>query len=174
MVEKKESGIDRSYVIPLRREFLKVPKNRRAKKAITAIKEFLKRHMKSDEISIGPHLNKDIWKNGIQNPPHHVKVDVLKDNNNIVRVELSGFKIELPKEKEKKKESSSTLKDKVGKLIGDKKKSPTGKKEDKVEEKESPDEKSEEEEDLKEQRGNKKGKTEQDKILTKKGASVNY
>ena len=74
--------LKRTYNIPLRREFMKVPKYKRAKKAITALKQFVKRHMKIDNlenIKIGKHLNEEIWKHSIKNPPHHVKVNILKD-----------------------------------------------------------------------------------------------
>ena len=181
--KKNEVIVERTYIIPLRKEFQKAPKNKRAKKAIIAIKEFLKRHMKTENVSIGPHLNKLVWKNGIQNPPHHVKVDVLRDGD-LVRTELTGFKIELPTKKEAKKTDAPTLKDKVDKLIKDKK--PDKSKEEAVEEKEdkketktdkkkvSEEKSAKKEEDSTESTDKKKGKTEQEKILTKKDSSVNY
>ncbi|MBT3408201.1 hypothetical protein HN415_05985 [Candidatus Woesearchaeota archaeon] len=103
--------IKRSYNIPLRREFLKVPKYRRANKSISAIKKFLIKHMKCPNISIGEKLNSKIWQHGIKNPPHHVLVDVLKTVDDKVYCELQGFEIKVYKKKEPEK--AKTLKDKI-------------------------------------------------------------
>ena len=56
MAKKKEEPkivLERVYNVPLRKEFLKAPRYKRAKKAVTALKQFLVRHMKSDKIKIG-------------------------------------------------------------------------------------------------------------------------
>lgn len=95
--------VERSYNVPLRREWLKVPKHRRANKAAKALKEFLVRHMKSDKVSIGKYANIELWKNGIRNPPHHIKVDVKKYDNGDVKAELVGAPVEAPKVKKVKK-----------------------------------------------------------------------
>ena len=100
--------IERIYVVPLRKEFLKSPKYRRAKKAITALRQFLVRHMKSEDIYIGKFLNEAIWQRGIRNPPHHVKINVAKDETGRVVAELFGkempkFEEEEKKDKKKKK-----------------------------------------------------------------------
>ena len=71
--------LERNYNIPLRREFLKVPKYKRSKKAITAIREFITKHMKATSVLISEELNKHVWKDGIKNPPHHVKITAVKD-----------------------------------------------------------------------------------------------
>lgn len=80
---------ERIYNIPIRKEFLKAPKYKRAKKAISAVKKFLMKHMKSENIKLGNQLNQEIWKNGIRNPPHHVKVTAKKDDD-VVTAELLG------------------------------------------------------------------------------------
>src|SRR3989338_3820247 len=89
-------AVERTYNVPLRREFLKVPRYKRAKTAMNALKRFLSRHMKSEEVYICKRLNEEIWKRGIKNPPHHVKVDVVKEDDSKVYAELSGFKYEKP------------------------------------------------------------------------------
>ena len=103
--------LERTYTIPLRREYMKVPKYKRAKKAITAIKQFLQKHMKSEDIKIGKQLNLKIWERGIKNPPHHVKITVKKDEEGLVKAELFGFEF-VDKKVEKKKEPES-LKEKL-------------------------------------------------------------
>jgi len=148
MPEKEEKIIlEREYNIPLRKEWLKVPLYKRAKKAVKAIREFLARHMRADfeNIKVGKWLNKEMWKHGIKRPPHHIKVKAIKNDEGIVKVELA----QLPKEaleeaKEEKKEEK--------------------KPEEKVEEKKAEEEKKEiKEEEEKEE----KEKKEKEKILRK-------
>ncbi len=88
--------IERTYTIPLRREWLKSPKHRRSKKAVKAVREFLAKHMKVElsEVKIGKNLNEDVWKHGIKNPPCRIKVNVIKEDSGIVFAELIGHKIE--------------------------------------------------------------------------------
>jgi len=74
MAEQKSTKIEREYVIPLRVEWVKVPRYKRANKAITAIRKFLMRHMKiydKDEkkIKIDGYLNEFVWFRGIKKPP---------------------------------------------------------------------------------------------------------
>jgi len=101
--EKSKVVLEREYVIPLRKEFQKAPKYKRAKKTIKALKEFLAKHMKSDNIKIGKYLNLKIWEHGIKNPPHKVKVKTEKYDDGLVKAELVGAPVEKPK-KEKKKQ----------------------------------------------------------------------
>lgn len=95
--------LERTYVIPLRREYLKVPKYRRAKKAVRGVREFIIKHMKSEDVLLGPKLNMSIWARGIKNPPSQVKVSAIKNDEGQVRVELLGFEF-VKKEAKKKKE----------------------------------------------------------------------
>jgi|SRR3989344_4469434 len=107
MAKKDESKIvlERTYNVPLRRTWLYTPMYRRAKRAVNALKEFMMQHMKADRdnIRIGKYANLDIWKNGMQNPPHHIKVDAKKDDKGIVTVELVGAPKEAKKPSSKKK-----------------------------------------------------------------------
>ncbi len=99
--------MERTYNIPLRRKFISKPRHRRAKVAIRIIKEFLKKHMKSDTVKLGPKLNEAVWFRGIKNPPHHIKVTVVKDSDNVVKAELFGHKYPEPIKQQKKQESGS-------------------------------------------------------------------
>ena len=49
--------MERTYIIPLRKEWLKVPIYKRTKKAVKATKEFLQKHMKVETVKLGRHLN---------------------------------------------------------------------------------------------------------------------
>ena len=100
--EKSKVVLEREYIIPLRKEFQKAPSYKRAKKTIKALKEFLAKHMKSDNIKIGKYLNLKVWEHGIKNPPHKVKVKAEKYDDGLIKAELVGAPVEKPKEEKKK------------------------------------------------------------------------
>ena len=110
-------ALERLYNIPLRKEFLKAAKYKRAAKAIRAIRAFIARHMKAEpeNIRIGKWLNEEIWHNGVKNPPHHIKVKTIKDDKNIVTVELAELSKKAQKmdaaEKARKEEFENKKKD---------------------------------------------------------------
>ncbi len=87
-----KDGETRTYTVPLRREYLKTPKWRRAEKAVSTLRSFVERHSKVEEVKIGKWVNESIWKRGAKNPPSRVRVNI-KRVEDIVTVELS----ELPK-----------------------------------------------------------------------------
>ena len=111
--------LERAYNVPLRREFLKAPRYKRAKKAVNTLRRFLEKHMKSEEVLIGKRLNEKIWERGIKNPPHHINITVVKEDDGKVYAELAGFKYEKPlteeelkkMEKESKKGAKSAFKE---------------------------------------------------------------
>ncbi len=70
--------LKREYVVPLRRKVSLAPKWRRSKKAVFVLKEFIQKHMKTDNVVILAELNDKIWENGIKNPPGKVSVVALK------------------------------------------------------------------------------------------------
>lgn len=105
--------MERTYVIPLRKSWLKAQRYRRAKRAINAVKEFLRRHMKTEEVLIGTHLNLFIWKHGMQNPPSRVKVNVSKDDKGVVKAELFGAPVAEVKKPEEKKGIMKKIAEKV-------------------------------------------------------------
>ena len=93
--ETKTENLEREYIIPLRKKWAKVPRYKRANKAIKAIKEFLARHMKIRDrdlrkIKIDKYLNETVWFRGIRNPPSKIKVKAIKEHGTgEVRAELS-------------------------------------------------------------------------------------
>jgi len=98
--------LERTYNIPLRKEFQKAPMYRRAKKAVIAVREFLSKHMKSADVRLGPRLNHQIWARGIRHPPHHIKVTVTRDEAGVAKAELFGFKWEEKKPFKKKEKKA--------------------------------------------------------------------
>src|SRR3989338_4675211 len=112
--EKSDIVLEREYVIPLRRKWLKVPKYKRANKAIKSIKEFLARHMRVEErdlrkVKINKFLNQEIWFRGIKKPPARIKVKVKKLKNGDVYAELAEIpeKIKWDIERDKRKEADA-------------------------------------------------------------------
>ena len=61
--------LKREYVVPLRRKCLNAPKWRRSKKAIAVLKDFMRKHMKCENVIVCAELNEHIWANGAKNPP---------------------------------------------------------------------------------------------------------
>ena len=106
--------VERTYNVPLRKEWLKVPKYKRAKKAVKALKQFLARHMKTEisSVKIGKFANLKIWERGIRNPPHHIKVNVTKDDDGKVMAELVGAPLETPKAETKPKKKTLSEREK--------------------------------------------------------------
>ena len=51
MAKEKEPKVEleREYIVPLRKEFKKVPEFRRAKRALKALKQFIARHMRVED-----------------------------------------------------------------------------------------------------------------------------
>jgi len=103
MEKKKEilkPGLEREYIIPLRANWKKVPRYKRANKAIKTIKEFLVKHMKVydrnlNKIKIDNYLNEFVWFRGIKKPPAKVHIIAKKEEgeNGLINVRLK----ELPK-----------------------------------------------------------------------------
>ena len=53
MAKKKEptTALERMYVVPLRRDFLKAPRWKRTNRAVKSLKEFASKHMKSEKVN---------------------------------------------------------------------------------------------------------------------------
>jgi len=138
--DNKVVGEAREYIIPLRERCRTVPRYKKTNKAVRTVKEFLVRHMKIrdrdlDKIKVDVYLNEFLWKRGIKNPPHAIKVKAIKEGD-IVRAELA----EMPKKLEQKK-ARETKREETGKKVAEKKKA-----EKKEEEKPAEEKKAEEKE----------------------------
>ena len=101
--------MERTYTIPLRRQWSKTVAYKRGKKTIRAIREFMVRHMKATEVKIGKFLNEEVWKHGIRNPPSRIRVNAKKEADGVVTVELFGKPMP-SKEAQKPKEKKSAQK----------------------------------------------------------------
>lgn len=176
MAKKKEPKIklERSYNVPLRKSFRHSAKYKKTPKAVRAVREFLKKHMKAEKIRMGMHLNEHLWKHGIKNPPHHVKVHVIKEDD-VVKAELEGFEFKEAIKAEKKKKEAPTMKDKLAAKLGVKEAPKEEKKEEKKkleekkpEEKKEPEKKEEKKIEEKKPETKKEGKSSSVAKTTKK------
>ena len=80
----KEEIIDeRIYVIPLAKA-RRGPRNKRAKKAIRYLREFMERHFKPESLVISQEVNEAIWSRGIQKPPRKIKIRATKNIDGLV------------------------------------------------------------------------------------------
>ena len=77
--------LERVYTINLGKVLLS-PNNQRAKRAINMVKEYARRHMKTEEIKIEEGVNHQIWKRGIKHPPRKIRVRMTKTDEGFVLV----------------------------------------------------------------------------------------
>ena len=165
--EKEKPALERTYTIPLRKEWLKAARYKRAKKAITAIKVFLARHMKVAErdvnkIKIDPWLNRAVWLRGIKKPPHKITVKAIKDAEGNVKVEFLGlppkFSVQETTLKKKISKAEAKIKEKVKEKV---------KKKEEEKEKKPEKEKTEEEKKEEKEKKEQEERKEKEKILHK-------
>ena len=100
--------VERTLTINVRNKVIKVPAYRRAKKAVTAVREYLQRHMKSDNVKLGKYLNLKIWEHGIKNPVTRITVLAKKDDKGTVTAELPNIPVK--KQKPQKTTEKETAK----------------------------------------------------------------
>ena len=118
MAKQKSIVNEREFIVPLRRQILKVQRHKRTPKAIKALKQFIAKHMKVPnrdlkKIKLDGFLNEELWYRGIKNPPTKIKVNAKRDGENI-RVTLVNLpeknKFKLIREEKKKKDLESSKK----------------------------------------------------------------
>ncbi len=80
--------LERVYIVPLWRSWVRKRGIRRAKKAVNYLRKFISRHMKTPDVKISEEVNRYIWRNGIRNPPRRIKVRVLLGDDQVAYVFL--------------------------------------------------------------------------------------
>ncbi len=80
--------LERVYIVPLWRSWVRKRGIRRAKKAVNYLRRFVSRHMKTPDVKISEEVNRYIWRNGIRNPPRRIKVRVLLGDDQVAYVFL--------------------------------------------------------------------------------------
>lgn len=91
--------LERVFTIPLTIT-KKIPRTKRAPRAIKEIREYVKRHMAEKlshgeedeetkkEIWIDYRLNERLWAKGIENPPRKVRVKAIRFEDGLIEVSL--------------------------------------------------------------------------------------
>ena len=75
--------------------------------------------MKTEDVKLTRELNEAVWKHGIKNPPHHIKVTVVKDEKGVAtadvfgRMEENDKKQSASKKKTEQKEKKTAAKPKT-------------------------------------------------------------
>ena len=121
MADKEAKKVlEREYIVPLRKGWLKVPEYKRANKAVKTLKEFLARHMKIynnylRNIKLDIDFNNEIRFRCMKKPPAKIKVKAVKFEDGIVRVELVDIpeKLKFKRLREEKKDKANEKKAKV-------------------------------------------------------------
>lgn len=102
---------EKIFTINLRKATIKTPRWKRAKKSMSFIREFLKRHMKSDEVRIGKSITEKVWRHGGKRVPNKIRIKALEteegkgeEKKKVIKAELIEeiFPEELKEEREEK------------------------------------------------------------------------
>ena len=107
---------ERVYTINLGKVLLS-PDNQRAKRAINMIKEFTRRHMKTEEVKLEEDVSHLVWSRGIRRPPRKIRVRMTKTDEGYILISKYEGE-EIPTEKDEKKTKPEKIKSQVSKLKG--------------------------------------------------------
>lgn len=83
--EEIEIVEERVYTIPFRRVWA-TPRGKRTPRASRMLRDFVRRHMKAEDIQISNEVNEELWARGIKKPPRQIKVRLVKDKEGRVYV----------------------------------------------------------------------------------------
>jgi len=119
--KKEQATLERIYTIPLRHAFVNSARYKKTNRAVRAVRQFLEKHMKSEDVRLGQHLNLALWARGITHPPARVTVKAVKDAEGVVRAELENKVWKESVKPMPKDESSGSLQEKISSAIGGKK-----------------------------------------------------
>lgn len=82
-----EETTTRVYTINLGKAWI-TPEHKRTDRVVNMIREFAKKHMKSNDIKLDQDLNRQLWSRGKTNPPRKVRVKMVKEEGGTVTVSL--------------------------------------------------------------------------------------
>jgi len=87
MAEKTTKELERIYTIPLR-DVKHSPRNHRTDRAVRAVKSYLQRHMKAEDVWIDTTVNEKLWERGMYKLVSKIRVRALKFDDGVVEVTL--------------------------------------------------------------------------------------
>jgi large subunit ribosomal protein L31e len=76
----EEENLTRVYRIRLGKAW-DTPRHKRTDRVLNMIKEFAKKHMKTEKVKIEQDLNRLVWNRGKTNPPRSVRVRMIKEDD---------------------------------------------------------------------------------------------
>ncbi len=83
--EEIEIVEERVYTIPFRKAWIS-PRGKRTPRVSRMLRDFAKRHMKTDNVQISNEVNEALWTRGIKKPPRRIQVRLAKDKEGKVIV----------------------------------------------------------------------------------------
>ncbi|MGH9978044.1 MAG: 50S ribosomal protein L31e, partial [Nitrososphaeraceae archaeon] len=75
------------YTVNFRKAWI-TPEYKRTNRVVGILREFAKRHMKTDDIKIDQYLNRYLWQRGKRNPPRKIRVRMTKDETDTVVISI--------------------------------------------------------------------------------------
>jgi large subunit ribosomal protein L31e len=76
--EENEIVEEKAYTVNLR-EAWKAPLKQRTPRAITELRNFVKRNMKVESVIMSNEINEQVWSRSIEKPPRKLKIRAVKD-----------------------------------------------------------------------------------------------
>jgi len=122
--EKENIILEREYIVPLRKRWIRKAYYKRTNAAVKELKEFVARHMRVEDrdtrkVKLDKWLNVEMWQRSIRKPLSKIKVKVKKLESGIVKVELAEvpeyWKFKIEKEKKMLEEGEKIAKEKDAK-----------------------------------------------------------
>ena len=92
--EKPEEEIEvveeRLYTFNFRKAWI-TPRGKRTPRAVRMLREFVKRHMKTEDVIISNEINERLWSRSLKKPPRRLRVRVVKDKEgNVIVFPIQG------------------------------------------------------------------------------------
>ena len=113
---------EKIFTINLRKLALRESKWKKSKKSVALVRNFLKRHMKTDDIKLDKSITEEIWKRGSHKPPTKIRIKAYEteggekdEKKKFVKAELLGVVRE--EVKEKKEEIEKKVEEKAEKEL---------------------------------------------------------
>lgn len=72
-----DNNEERMYVVPLRK-VKEAPRKERAARATRAVRAFVVKHSKCENVKIDKVLNEKLWERGIERSPSKIKIKIIK------------------------------------------------------------------------------------------------
>jgi len=92
--EKAEEEIEvveeKLYTVNFRKAWI-TPRGKRVPRAVRMLRDFVKRHMKTEDVIISNEINEKLWSRSIKKPPRKLRVRVVKDKEgNVIVFPIQG------------------------------------------------------------------------------------